>query len=259
MNHERIERLARAERLLVGQRPRRKRPPWSGCRRRCRRGPTIAGAWTSCGTLWGMTARSATGRRWTRDPRSPAGAGESVAAGEARRRGAGHAAAGARATGSDRVRQRSRGRNPGLDPWASAHGVHFDFIRPGRPVESACIESFNGKLRDECLNQHHFLTLAEAQQHIETWRQEYNDERPHRGLVDGDGRTRGNPAGRGRHVRRRRGVHHGRGAPNGRLPGSHPDRGTRARTAGGLPRADSCAGDRRWLTWRPDVTPSSHL
>ena len=69
-----------------------------------------------------------------------------------------------------------------LDQWASEHGIRLDFIRPGRPVENCFIESFNGKLRDEGLNQHHFLTLAEAQQRIETWRQEYHTERPHQSL-----------------------------------------------------------------------------
>jgi len=69
-----------------------------------------------------------------------------------------------------------------LDQWASAHGIRLDFIRPGRPVENCLIESFNGKLRDECLNLHHFVSLAEAQTVIEAWREEYNTERPHRGL-----------------------------------------------------------------------------
>ena len=69
-----------------------------------------------------------------------------------------------------------------LDQWASARGIRLDFIRPGRPVENCFIESFNGKLRDECLNQHHFASLADAQQRIEAWRQEYHTERPHRGL-----------------------------------------------------------------------------
>jgi putative transposase len=69
-----------------------------------------------------------------------------------------------------------------LDQWACRQAIHLDFIRPGRPVENCFIESFNGKLRDECLNQYHFATLAEAQQHIERWRQEYQTERPHRGL-----------------------------------------------------------------------------
>ena len=70
-----------------------------------------------------------------------------------------------------------------LDQWAAAHEIRLDFIRPGRPVENCFIESFNGRLRDECLNQHHFLTLAEAQATIEAWRQEYNTERPHSGLA----------------------------------------------------------------------------
>ena len=69
-----------------------------------------------------------------------------------------------------------------LDQWASRHAIHLDFLRPGRPVENCFIESFNGKLRDECLNQDHFATLAEAQHAIEHWRLEYQTERPHRGL-----------------------------------------------------------------------------
>lgn len=69
-----------------------------------------------------------------------------------------------------------------LDQWASRHGIRLDFIRPGRPVENCFIESFNGKLRDECLNQHHFATLADAQARIETWREEYNTARPHQSL-----------------------------------------------------------------------------
>ena len=59
------------------------------------------------------------------------------------------------------------------------HGVHLHFIQPGKPVQNAFIESFNGKFRDECLNEHWFLTLREAQLVIEAWRREYNEERPH--------------------------------------------------------------------------------
>jgi putative transposase len=69
-----------------------------------------------------------------------------------------------------------------LNEWAASHGVTLSFIRPGHPVENCFIESFNGKLRDECLNLHHFVTFAEAQERIEAWRVEYNTERPHRGL-----------------------------------------------------------------------------
>ncbi len=51
-------------------------------------------------------------------------------------------------------------------------------IRPGKPVENAYVESFNGRFRDECLNEHWFLTMAHARRVIEHWRVEYNTERP---------------------------------------------------------------------------------
>ena len=69
-----------------------------------------------------------------------------------------------------------------MDQWAAARGVRLDFIRPGRPVENCFIESFNGRLRDECLNLHHFHSLADARQTIEAWREEYNTARPHGSL-----------------------------------------------------------------------------
>ena len=69
-----------------------------------------------------------------------------------------------------------------LDLWAHAHGVGIDFIRPGKPVDNAFIESFNGRLRDECLNEHWFQTLAEARSIVEAWRDDYNTVRPHRSL-----------------------------------------------------------------------------
>jgi putative transposase len=66
-----------------------------------------------------------------------------------------------------------------LDAWAAQQGVHLHFIQPGKPVQNAFIESFNGTFRDECLNEHWFLTLQEAQLVIEAWRREYNEERTH--------------------------------------------------------------------------------
>ena len=69
-----------------------------------------------------------------------------------------------------------------LDRWAYTKNVKLAFIRPGKPVENAFIESFNGRLRQECLNQHHFLDLEEARKTIEEWRINYNDFRPHRSL-----------------------------------------------------------------------------
>jgi putative transposase len=71
-----------------------------------------------------------------------------------------------------------------LDEWAYQNKVQLNFIRPGKPVENAYIESFNGKLRDECLNEHRFLSLQEARRIIEAWRQDYNNVRPHRSLND---------------------------------------------------------------------------
>jgi putative transposase len=60
--------------------------------------------------------------------------------------------------------------------------VQLDFIRPGKPGENAFIESFNGRLRDECLNVHQFTSLVEAQDIIEAWRRDYNQRRPHSSL-----------------------------------------------------------------------------
>jgi putative transposase len=69
-----------------------------------------------------------------------------------------------------------------FDAWAYARGVRIDYIQPGKPVQNCFIESFNGTLRDECLNLHWFLSLEDAKQEIETWRVDYNQERPHSSL-----------------------------------------------------------------------------
>jgi putative transposase len=71
-----------------------------------------------------------------------------------------------------------------MDAWAYAHGVRLEFIRPGKPVENAFIESFNGRLRDECLNTHVFASTIEAQRVLEAWRHDYNHIRPHSALKD---------------------------------------------------------------------------
>jgi len=71
-----------------------------------------------------------------------------------------------------------------LDQWAHLRGVRLDFIDPGKPVQNAFIESFNGTFRNECLNEHWFLSLADAQQIIEDWRIDYETERPHSQLRD---------------------------------------------------------------------------
>jgi len=69
-----------------------------------------------------------------------------------------------------------------LDVWACERGVKLHFIQPGKPIQNAFIESFNGKMRDECLNEHWFRTLSEARQTIEAWRRDYNEVRPHSSL-----------------------------------------------------------------------------
>ncbi len=66
--------------------------------------------------------------------------------------------------------------------WASTTRVQLHYIAPGKPTQNAFIESFNGKFRDECLNDNVFATLAEAREIIERWRLDYNQHRPHRSL-----------------------------------------------------------------------------
>lgn len=69
-----------------------------------------------------------------------------------------------------------------LDSFTYQNGIKLDFIRPGKPVENAFIESFNGKFRDECLRGQWFVNLSEAKVRIEEWREEYNCDRPHSSL-----------------------------------------------------------------------------
>ena len=71
-----------------------------------------------------------------------------------------------------------------MDAWAYGHGISLDFIRPGKPVENGYIESFNGRLRDECLNVSLFFSLEDAREKLEHWRQDYNRARPHSALGD---------------------------------------------------------------------------
>lgn len=66
-----------------------------------------------------------------------------------------------------------------LDQWAYGRNIQLRFIDPGKPVQNAVMESFNGRLRDECLNQHWFTSLADARHLIEAWRNDYNQVRPH--------------------------------------------------------------------------------
>jgi putative transposase len=69
-----------------------------------------------------------------------------------------------------------------LDQWAYEHGVRLQFIEPGKPIQNAFIESFNSRFREECLNEHVFVSLADARRKIEQWRMVYNQGRPHSSL-----------------------------------------------------------------------------
>ncbi|MBN1369145.1 MAG: IS3 family transposase [Dehalococcoidaceae bacterium] len=69
-----------------------------------------------------------------------------------------------------------------LDEWAYRKGVKLNFIRPGKPIENAFVESFNGRFRDECLNTNWFLSVKHAREVIEEWRRDYNEVRPHGSL-----------------------------------------------------------------------------
>jgi len=69
-----------------------------------------------------------------------------------------------------------------VDQWAYERGVWLRFIEPGKPVQNAFVESFQGRLRDECLNRHWFLGLTDARHTVEIWRQDYNQARPHSAL-----------------------------------------------------------------------------
>jgi putative transposase len=71
-----------------------------------------------------------------------------------------------------------------LDQWAYRNGVKLDFSRPGKPTDNAYVESFNGSLRDECLNVNWFLSLEDARGKIKAWRRHYNESRPHTALGD---------------------------------------------------------------------------
>lgn len=69
-----------------------------------------------------------------------------------------------------------------LDHWAYRNRVVLDFSRPGKPIDNCYVESFNGRFRDECLNTHWFLSIADARAKIEAWRLDYNASRPHSAL-----------------------------------------------------------------------------
>ena len=96
-----------------------------------------------------------------------------------------------------------------LDEWAYRRKVQLEFIRPGRPVENGFVESFNGRLRDQCLNTELFYSLEDAERKLEAWREDYNTHRPHSALGDTSPRdfirqSRNQSLQKGRSLRMRR-------------------------------------------------------
>jgi putative transposase len=73
-------------------------------------------------------------------------------------------------------------RRRALAAWSEARGVRLEFVQPGKPAQNAYAESFNGRLRDECLNANWFTSLSDARRKIESWRPDYNQQRPHSSL-----------------------------------------------------------------------------
>lgn len=71
-----------------------------------------------------------------------------------------------------------------LDAWAYQRGIRLQFSRPGKPIDNRFIESFNGRLRDECLNDNWFMSMSHACETVEEWRLDYNNTRPHSSLND---------------------------------------------------------------------------
>jgi putative transposase len=71
-----------------------------------------------------------------------------------------------------------------MDAWSYQYGVQLEFIRPGKPVDNSYIESFNGRLRDECLNVETFFDVSDVREKLERWRLDYNQVRPHSALGD---------------------------------------------------------------------------
>lgn len=73
-------------------------------------------------------------------------------------------------------------RGRALQAWSEQRNITLAFIEPGKPIQNAVVESFNGRMRDECLNANWFLNVADARRKVLTWRQDYNKQRPHSAL-----------------------------------------------------------------------------
>jgi putative transposase len=184
VNHKRVHRLYRLEGLQVRMRKRRRK------RLSLHRGP--APRPTSLGERWSMDFvhdQLANGQafrvltvvdNWSRESvLLEAGfrlTGETVA------KALLHASAQRPLPRSITVDHGTEFTSKALDQWAWENGVQLDFTRPGKPTDNGLCESFNGRLRDECLNVNEFVSIEHARHRIEAWRVDYNDHRPHGAL-----------------------------------------------------------------------------
>lgn len=183
VNYKRVERLYREERLQVRRRKRKKVPA-------CERQPLLRPS--AANQVWSMDFvfdRTAEGRVIKCLTIMDDATHESVAI-EVERAISGHGVVRvlerlALSRGLPKVIRTDNGKEfcgKAMVAWAHERGVTLRLIEPGKPNQNAYIESFNGRLRDECLNEHWFPSLLHARTLIETWRREYNEERPKKAL-----------------------------------------------------------------------------
>ncbi len=183
VNHKRVERLYAAERLQIKRRKRKKIPLAD---RQPLERPVAANE------VWSMDFvfdRAASGRSLKILTVVDDGTHESVATHAEHAMGGDHLVRVleriCKQRGYPRIIRTDNGKeftSRAMLNWAHDHGVKLRLIEPGKPNQNAYIESFNGRLRDECLNEHWFFHLEHARKLIETWRCEYNEERPKKGL-----------------------------------------------------------------------------
>lgn len=186
VNAKRIYRLYTEEQLIVRTKQRRK------IARRQRGGIAVATAPNQCWSMDFMSDKFADGRsfriltvvdQFTREcvcleaDRAMTGMKVAQALEQAK-------AERGRLPGSITVDNGSEFSSRALEAWVMSNDVQLCFIRPGRPVENGFIESFNGRLRDECLNVEWFVSLQDARQKLAKFREHYNHERPHSALAD---------------------------------------------------------------------------
>ena len=140
---------------------------WTSCRTRQRAGGSF-----DCSTPWTISAERPSPWRWRAPSPHSLSRGSSIELLPS----AGHIPQRLSATTAPEFASRE------LDRWAHRHGVKLDFIDRGKPVQNCFVESFNGRVREECLNLHWFIDLADARGIVAAWMREYNEDRRHGSL-----------------------------------------------------------------------------